>query len=212
MIGNDVVDLLDPEVRPGAAHPRFDRRVFAPEEREVLGLSGAPERLRWMLWAAKEAAYKVARKLAPRVVFSPRRFVVRLDPRLRGEVAHGVRRYAVRLEEGAGRVHALASEGPLPDAEGAELATGWLELAPDDPRAGEVVRAAALRALGARLGTAPGELAFVREGRIPRLHLRGEPAPFDVSLSHHGRFAAFAAVPARAPAAEPAAALEVLPR
>ena len=28
MVGNDVVDLGDPETRPGATHPRFDARVF----------------------------------------------------------------------------------------------------------------------------------------------------------------------------------------
>ena len=65
MIGNDVVDLGDAEVQPGATHPRFDARVFAREEREALRASGAPNRLRWILWAAKEAAYKAARKLDP---------------------------------------------------------------------------------------------------------------------------------------------------
>ena len=58
MIGNDIVDLRDPEVQPGASHPRFDRRVFAPEERSALAASGARERLRWILWAAKEAGRK----------------------------------------------------------------------------------------------------------------------------------------------------------
>jgi hypothetical protein len=48
--------------------------------------------------------------------------------------------------------------------------------------------AAAARLLGAR----PTDLALGREARMPRLLLRGVPAPAVLSLSHHGRFAAFA--------------------
>ncbi|MGH7855988.1 MAG: 4'-phosphopantetheinyl transferase family protein, partial [Candidatus Binatia bacterium] len=81
MVGNDVIDLRDPETAPGSQHPRFDARVFAPAERALLGASTDARRLRWILWAAKEAAYKVARKIDARAVFSPRRFVVDLAAR-----------------------------------------------------------------------------------------------------------------------------------
>lgn len=193
MIGNDVVDLRDPEARPEALHPRFDARVFAPEERDALARVAAPARLRWMLWAAKEAAYKVARKLDPQVGFSPRRFVVRLEDAQRGIVTHEGARLHLRLDVDAERVHALASEGPIPER---ELVRGCLRLGPEGPGASGAVRLAALRALAPLLGAPADQLAFVREGRVPRLRLRGAPVPVDVSLSHHGRFAAFAAVPA----------------
>jgi hypothetical protein len=52
----------------------------------------------------------------------------------------------------------------------------------------------AIAAIAAALGVAPGELSIVREARIPRLWRHGEPVPIDLSLSHHGRFVAFAAV------------------
>ena len=35
MVGSDIVDLADPETRPGAAHPRFDARVFDEDERRA---------------------------------------------------------------------------------------------------------------------------------------------------------------------------------
>jgi hypothetical protein len=76
MLGNDVVDLWDPETRPGAAHPRFDVRVFDPTELAALARSRAPNQLRWVLWAAKEAAYKAAKRMDPTTLLSPRRFVV----------------------------------------------------------------------------------------------------------------------------------------
>ena len=45
MLGNDVVDLGDPECREARLHPRFDARVFTPEERTALRGSDAPARL-----------------------------------------------------------------------------------------------------------------------------------------------------------------------
>ena len=69
MVGDDVVDLGDPEAR--AVHPRFDARVFGTAERALLAASREPECLRWVLWAAKEAAWKLAAKRGPRPIFSP---------------------------------------------------------------------------------------------------------------------------------------------
>ena len=74
MVGDDVVDLGDPEAR--AVHPRFDARVFGTAERALLAASREPECLRWVLWAAKEAAWKLAAKRGPRPIFSPVGFAV----------------------------------------------------------------------------------------------------------------------------------------
>ena len=79
MVGNDVVDLLDPDSDPATLNPRFDERVLHPEEsrhaEERRAFDGEPARaLRWRLWAAKEAAYKAVKQIRPETVFSPRRF------------------------------------------------------------------------------------------------------------------------------------------
>ena len=53
----------------------------------------------------------------------------------------------------------------------------------------DAVRDLARRDLAARFG---GGLSVAQRGRVPVLHRRGEPLPADLSLSHHGRFVAFA--------------------
>ena len=68
MIGNDVVDLEDPETRPETFRPRFDERVFDPVERRAIAHDPRPHARRWAHWAAKEAAYKLARQLDERQV------------------------------------------------------------------------------------------------------------------------------------------------
>lgn len=189
MVGNDVVDLGDPEVQPGAQHPRFDARVFAPCERDALEASGAPHRLRWILWAAKEAAYKVAKKLDPAAIFSPSRFCVRLDADLRGEVEFEERRIPVQIDEDCLRLHAVASSDAelLPTLrQQVAFLPGGLGSAP------EAVRALATLGVADWLGARPQELSIRRMGRVPVLFRGDVPAAVDLSLSHHGRFVAFA--------------------
>ena len=97
MLGNDVVDLLDPESAPESFRPRFDRRVYSPEERRAITRDRDPLARRWAHWAAKEAAYKLARQLDPTVVFSPIRFVVEFEERTGTGIRRSERRGIVRL-------------------------------------------------------------------------------------------------------------------
>jgi phosphopantetheinyl transferase (holo-ACP synthase) len=209
MIGNDVVDLDDAETQPGSAHPRFDARVFAAEERAALAASPSPHRLRWILWAAKEAAYKVARKLDASTVFSPSRFVVRVESNV---VEHEARRYRLQVLQTSDWVHALACDDvgrgfhPPPTGPSGPVQRGDLKArifsgahaplgVPWKARPTSfslAVREIALDALAAALDEEPRELAIVTRNRIPQVERRGAPAPVDLSLSHHGRFVAYA--------------------
>jgi phosphopantetheinyl transferase len=189
MVGNDVVDLHARAVVAGPRHPRFDARVFAPSEHRALRESAEPNALRWTFWAAKEAAYKVAKKLDGTTVWSPLRFVVSLDDGRDGTVEHAGRRIPVRVDSDGERVHAVAIDRAeaLP-----AVRTRVAELAENaDPSA--AVRRLAREELAPLLGAEPDALEIARRERIPVLRLAGRDAPFDLSLSHHGRFVAYAA-------------------
>jgi phosphopantetheinyl transferase (holo-ACP synthase) len=188
MVGNDVVDLTDPEVRPGASHPRFDRRAFVVSEREALRSSGAPNRLRWMLWAAKEAAFKVVKKRDPDAVFLPSRFVVSLDASLRGLVRWAGLEIPVEVFGDSEAVHAIATDV---DAAPTRIVSA-VETTDEGADASRAVRELAVRAIAARLEAAPEDIIISRSERIPTLEVVGVASPVDLSLSHHGRFVAFA--------------------
>jgi phosphopantetheinyl transferase (holo-ACP synthase) len=182
MVGNDVVDLGDPETRAGVRHPRFDARVFAPEELAVLGFHPEPQRLRWVLWAAKEAAFKVARKRAPATVFAPRRFRVTLAPGGVGRVRWEGGELLLQVACGSDWVHAVAS------SPGSEGIYARRLVVPPAISPGAAVREHALHALRRLLG-AP--LAIGKAGRIPFLRRGTQRLRADLSLSHHGRYAAW---------------------
>lgn len=193
MVGNDVVDLRDPEAAPRPSSDRFDARVFCEEELDALAASACRTRLRWRLWAAKEAAYKVCVKLDPTVVFSPSRFRVRLPEDAGGgsvETPNGG--LPLLVQERDGWLHAVATAA-LPgeivfDVERFPAGGGM-----DDPSAS--VRCFARRVLARGLGVAPEALEIRKRGRVPVLCRSGAPAPGDLSLSHHGGVVAFAYEP-----------------
>jgi len=192
MVGNDVIDLADPDVRPEALHPRWDARAFCARERAALAASARPERLRQALWGAKEAAYKLARKLDPKTRFAPSRFEVALDAGLRGRVTWPGGEASAAVREAEGCLHALAWDAACDEA---RLVHGLARAHATGPDgASAQVRALAAREVARRLGLGP-EAACVRtHERVPRLTLARGGA-LDLSLSHHGGFLAFACDP-----------------
>jgi len=198
MVGNDIVDLKDPESAAETLHPRFDTRVFSSPEREQLEYSGDSARERWVLWAAKEAGFKLMKRLRPEVVFSPRRFVVVMPPaafgRRLGSIDYEGSRMHVSAWQDTEVVHAVAR--PLADDGWLEL-QGFRALSPDELACGDpalpsrAARALAIEAFAGEVGIDPEALSVETSARIPRLVHRGRDLAA-LSLSHHGRFVAFA--------------------
>jgi hypothetical protein len=189
MIGNDVVDLSDPESSRGARHSRFDQRVFTPKEFESLSTDPTDEQRRWILWSAKEAAYKAARRERAEIVFSPMRYVVNLDRSLRGSVGVGTRHWPVRVRIDGDCVHAVVSE--LESFAG--TLSGSRRLSATELRdPSQAVRRFAIASIAATLGVATSDLRIEKPLRIPQLIVAGEAAPVALSLSHHGAYVGFA--------------------
>jgi hypothetical protein len=191
VLGNDVVDLAE---RDGPErHPRYDARAFDDAERRLIAREAAPERLRQLLWAAKESAFKALRRLDPAAIFSPRRYAVELDEALRGRVRTPNGLVFVRGRIDGDCVHVVATDRADP---GASLLQGVARSS--DADASRAARALAIEGLSARLARAPGELRVERVNRMPVLRLRGCSIPAVLSLSHHGRFVAWACLARRA--------------
>lgn len=196
-IGNDIVDLLDRDSAERANQSRFDARVFAPEERERIASSPAPQSERWCLWAAKEAAYKAGRRVDRGLVFSPRRFRVsqRFD-----RVCHEESEFDLEVDEGANLVHAIAIRSRDKGEQRGEILSRLVRLgageAGDPRRASARLRDFCRAEVAGKLAIEADALRIETRERIPELRLPNGDG-LALSLSHHGRWAAFAcALPA----------------
>lgn len=214
-VGVDVVDLSRHRSAGRASDQRFLDRVFTPSEVERIRAAPDPDLEVWVLWAAKEAAFKVVSKLLGEPpVFRHRAFTV-VDapgdpPR---EVEYQGMTFSVTADSDESRVvvHAwddpssllLVSHLTVEEARKALGATDPLErwqASRFSPRELEAVHSfpSALVRLLARRDAA--ELMEVREERLsiccppgpsglrpPYLHLDGAVMRrADVSLSHDG--------------------------
>jgi hypothetical protein len=207
MIGNDVIDLRDPDAQPESFRSRFDERVFSPVERAAISRDPIPLARRWAHWGAKEAAYKLAKQSDSGYVFSPRALVAEFDgdesrgfhagaPRERRgrlefpkALPNGITTLELRSFENAERVHVVAV--PLGSDWGAvDLAVESLEPGSTEPSIG--ARRLATREIGRSLGVEERRISIGRNDRIPTVELDGEPTSVSLSLSHHGHWVAYA--------------------
>jgi len=79
LIGNDIVDLSDPQAKGKSRDTRFINRVFSEEEKQQILNCSEPDFLLWSLWAGKETGYKAICKANADVTAVPRRYEVKLD-------------------------------------------------------------------------------------------------------------------------------------
>jgi phosphopantetheinyl transferase (holo-ACP synthase) len=199
MIGNDVVDLryLD---APGYSNVRYLDRVCSSEEARAVRRSERPAQGLAVIWAAKEAAFKLMSQKFNREHFVPRDFVAALDDWKCSAasdftmICDGVCS-RIRVTVNDFWVHAVAT---LPGdylvrwqvAEMTEVCSRddvarTESVAQSESQAARVV-ARKLLAQNARQGA----LEFV--GRIPRVKQASGNSQTAISLSHHGAYVAAA--------------------
>jgi hypothetical protein len=206
------VDLGNPDALGKSQDNRFLRRVFLPEEQSQIFLDSDPDCILWTLWAAKETAYKIISKIHPAIPSGPLKYRVRLTetvlfpprtPYFRN------RHFSCMVETPAGSVNTGALTGAdyvhAYGSQGNQLDGGALHLkifCLDQPcfqgsPESDVVRKVLRLYLG-RFWRIPSEQIIVhREQKVhgagpPIVYVGGGKAPVDVSLSHHGRYGAFA--------------------
>lgn len=205
-VGNDVIDLAA-SGNPGKnADDRFRNRVFTDDEQTLISGAARPDTLLWTLWAAKEAAFKAVRRNHPGIHSIPRQYRVILDTdhtsgtetSLAGKVVTPIGNLALRIELTAEWVHALAA-GSEQDISRLRQRVEPMEGTEDSTDPSAFVRKFLLLELADILDCAVGNVSIITDddgSGIPRVLLHGRFLAAEFSLSHDGRFAAFAFDPA----------------
>lgn len=220
-VGVDVVDLTRHRATSRSRDQRFLDRVFTGREQERIRVSPDPEVEVWILWAAKEAAFKVLTKVAGTPpVFRHRAFETTDEP---GDPARVLRHESGSVHLGVHAdahrvmVHAWDDPSSLVVASHLTVERASHELAvceplerwqsgrfaPEELDAVHGVSSALVRLLARREAAALLRLPEERLSivcppgptglRPPYLHLDGAPLQgVDLSLSHDGAHLAWA--------------------
>lgn len=171
-LGNDIVDLkVDAEI-----HPRFLSRILHPVEKTLYpGLSEA--RFIWVIWAAKEAAFKAHRQGPDPVGFLiPRQWLVDLQL---NKVFFGDEEYWITFESNSEYVMATAC------SENKTFRSQVISSESELNHAQQISLAQSLR------NGLFEEFDLEKDkGGIPILRVKGQRRPY--SLTHHGRHLAIA--------------------
>lgn len=199
-VGNDVVDLRDPANAGKSKNSRFLKKILTDTEIEFIKKMERPVAALWSLWACKEAAYKVKIKSFPDILFIPRRWQVVFN-KLQSEYSEGE-----VIIPGKGSVYIrLFSNNQYVHCVGADSfdvldQVIWsVEALPEEK---EINPSLFLRdRLGKKLAKNLS-LNFhdirIRRTKIngefqqPRIYVGGKETDIDISLSHDGRFVAYA--------------------
>ncbi|MFW6080674.1 MAG: 4'-phosphopantetheinyl transferase superfamily protein [Desulfosalsimonas sp.] len=206
-MGNDIVDLHTPEAAGKSARQRFVRRVLTRAEKRFFDRSAARDIYLWAAWAAKETAYKALVKKQPDIASWPGLYEASFDcddfrgtSRCRGLVETGADTVRVLLDINDDYIHCIGTTSE--DLSVDDLPSGVEEIDPGsrNPQGqSAAVRCAAICSIAHFTEVSSSEIEIIRHRNErgfgpPLVYICGKAAGIDLSLSHHGRFAAFAFV------------------
>lgn len=208
IVGNDIVDLHAAEAEGKSRDLRFIDKVLTDAERLGFGHAVFQDKYLWAVWAAKETAYKSVVKDNPGVASWPKRYEVVFDPCFSypfcsATVNAPFASVGVILYINENYIHCIGSSsaGVCPDTliRGVEkMNLKVCSSIGNDPKLeSKTARQAAVRRISEYLDLPSGEIEIRRNIKRSRsgppvVYIRGNPSDIDLSLSHHGRFAAFA--------------------
>ena len=199
-VGNDVVDLKEPANAGKSSESRFLKKILTNAETDLIRNAENPDAALWSHWACKETAYKIVKKSFPGTAFLPRQWQVTFNKRESthsdGEVAiSGHDSVFIRLFTNPQYIHCIGADVPI----ALEKLIWSVE---DLPEKEENNPSLYLRyCLGQRLARYYSlnshQIKIKRtrkngELQPPRVYIGGNKTDIDISLSHDGRFIAYA--------------------
>lgn len=88
MTGNDVVDITLAAAESNWQRKGFMEKIFTRREQSCINSSANPARMLWKLWTMKESAYKLYCRLYGGRFFAPQKFSCILLPGNKGQVTY----------------------------------------------------------------------------------------------------------------------------
>jgi phosphopantetheinyl transferase (holo-ACP synthase) len=79
MLGNDIVDLQLAATQSNWRRKGYLDKIFTSSEQQEILNSSNPEKMVWLFWSMKEAAYKIVNREILKRFYSPKKFVCKTN-------------------------------------------------------------------------------------------------------------------------------------
>ena len=199
-VGNDVMDLKEPANAGKSRDSRFLKKILTNAEIEFVQNAENPGAVLWSHWACKETAYKVIKKSRPDAAFLPRQWAVTFKSTKSkysdGEVIiPGKSKIYIRLFSNSQYVHCVGADcltaldkliwsvDVLPEEEGINPSLFLRHCLGQNLAQYFSLNFHQIKIKRTREN---GEL------QPPHVYVDGRKTDIDISLSHDGRFGAYA--------------------
>ncbi|MBR9915713.1 MAG: 4-phosphopantetheinyl transferase family protein [Algicola sp.] len=186
MIGNDIVDLRQAAKDSNWKRPRFLNKIFTAKEQLIISTSENKEHMVWLLWSMKEAAYKAYVRETKHRFFNPKRIECQLGSTHQGTVCIDEKLYDLKSVITSDYVHSVAT-----NAETKHLEVHLFKLPVFSQS--ETVKAKVIHQLSCNKGIDSGAMEIKKTALgIPNVFFKNEQILQALSISHHGKYGAFA--------------------
>ena len=178
------------------------------DEQRAVYHSGHPDKILWALWSAKETAYKAVSKSFPDISSSPGRYAVRFKSFHNTGTATGKVNtpkgvvVAVTIYFHNEFLHCIGTTGKYHHLHA--IISGVEEVKQNasateifSKKESKAVRRLAKKGIAAHLQVKETDIEIIRQKTLnkimpPSVYINGNTQRLDISLSHDGRFAAYA--------------------
>ena len=187
MIGNDIVDIKKARSEGAWKRSRFIKKIFAESERpQILG-SGSPFLNIWRMWSMKESVYKVIVQSEKERFLNPQKLVCSLKNEQVGFVEYEGEVYATQSHMTNNFIYSSHTTAKQEDVIDEILNVKD----PNDQRM--MVRLALFQRVSDMFEYPIHKLSVRKnEKGVPKLYNNEAPLPLQLSLTHHGNYAAYA--------------------
>lgn len=207
-VGNDIVDLNSPFVKEKRSDERFIKRILTETEQRLIARPDFPEHMLWVLWAAKETAYKAVSKSLPGISSAPKRYAVSIRSEEKGGWFQGIVKtpdqwVPVWIYRDRDVVHCIGGIGLVNQKNGLIHGMEKMDAAfepnyyQSTDHVSNYVRRIAIKAIAGHVSRNAEDIVISKttcsEGRAyPVVRIHHQNRPMDISFSHDGGYVGYA--------------------
>lgn len=190
MTGNDIIDLTTAASESNWKRKGFIEKLFTPKEQLYIRQATVPEEMVWKLWSMKESAYKIySRQLGLRS-FAPQKFNCTMLNGLYGQVDINNVSYSTISSTAGDYIYSVAK--PVGHLYDPYINCCFNLLQPGFADQQKFICDKLIACYAGVTNTDKLKLCIIKDkNNIPFLYCKNENTKIPVSITHHGRYAAF---------------------